>query len=73
MNDFQMYEEGRKEAQAKQCDISIVRQRALDWWNTLKHYKQNYFASKYHYQERLSVRHEIEKIIDVYRAVHDLN
>ncbi len=24
MNDFQMYEEGRKEAEAKQCDIHVV-------------------------------------------------
>ncbi len=24
MNDFQMYEEGRKEAESKQCDIHIV-------------------------------------------------
>jgi len=24
MNDFQMYEEGRKEAEAKQCDIHFV-------------------------------------------------
>jgi hypothetical protein len=24
MNDFQMYEEGRKEAESKQCDIHVV-------------------------------------------------
>ena len=29
MNDFQMYEEGRKEAEAKQCDIQVVMHRLL--------------------------------------------
>ena len=29
MNDFQMYEEGRKEAEAKQCNIAIVSKRFI--------------------------------------------
>ena len=31
MNDFQMYEEGRKEAEAKQCNINIVSNCNYPW------------------------------------------
>jgi len=34
MNDFQMYEEGRKEAENKQCNISVVRLRSI--FSTMK-------------------------------------
>jgi|TARA_R110000744_G_scaffold319065_1_gene425445 hypothetical protein len=31
MNDFQMYEEGRKEAESKQCDIHVVKCSVCGW------------------------------------------
>lgn len=35
-----MYEEGRKEAQAQQCNLHIVRRSALSWWNNLSKSEQ---------------------------------
>lgn len=77
MNDFQMYEEGRKEAEAKQCNINIVRESALKWFNSLGLEQQFYKTIECnHLIAGDNTRHpstltglEIEKI---YKYVHSL-
>lgn len=52
--------------------ICSVRQRALNWWETLNHYKQNWLAQQYCTQDALGFRYEQDKIEYIYKLVHGL-
>ena len=53
--------------------ICSVRQRALSWWETLSHYKQNWLAQQYCTQDAISFRYEQDKIEYIYKLVHGLD
>lgn len=55
----------------KNTQTTDVMQNALKWWATLNHYKQNHFADKYYQQERLSVKHETDKIVEIYSTEYN--